>query len=513
MTIGKKPKLYLSTTVFFIALYSALWALPTDLDTTDRITQSRPHDPSTNPSPLPLAPPDTGLRIPVPQPSDNPLEESAHNSPFTLKDPPDIGTNVEYDPESHTYRFQNNIGSVPTGPGAYMDVNEYIDYDLRQEINNYWRSKGVSFSGDRRGAGLIPQLRIGGDVFESIFGSNTVDIRPSGSAELTFGVRHNKTDNFTLPEKQRKTTAFNFDQNIQVNLLAKVGDKIEFNLNYNSKSDFDFDNKMKLKYEGKEDDIIQLLEFGDITLPLNSSLIVGSQSLFGLKTQLKFGKLTVTAVGSNQNSETKTITVSGGAQTNEFYFRADEYEENRHFFIGQFFYEHYDQYLSALPLVNSPIIIKKIEVWRTTVGAATTENRNVIAFTDLGETNPRTNGVFITPGASAYPDNNTNNLAMIADSSLIRDINMVSNNLRALGMTAGTDFEKVENARLLSTSEYTVNTKLGFISLNTSLSSDQVLAVAFQYQVMGEDNVVYQVGEFSNEVATPNCIRVKLLKS
>jgi cell surface protein SprA len=80
------------------------------------------------------------------------------------------------------------------------------------------------------------------------------------------------------------------------------------------------------------------------------------------------------------------------------------------------------------------------------------------------------------------------------------------------GMTSGIDFEKVESARLLNSSEYTFNSKLGFISLNSRLNADQVLAVAFQYTVLG-DTTVYQVGQFSNEVETPNCIMVKLLKS
>ncbi len=227
--------------------------------------------------------------------------------------------------------------------------------------------------------------------------------------------------------------------------MAKVGDKIEFNLNYNTESNFEFDNKMKLKYEGKEDDIIQLLEFGDVTLPLNSSLITGSQSLFGLKTQLKFGKLMVTAVASVQDAEKQTITVSGGAQTTDFNFKADEYEENRHFFIGQFFRDHYNDYLKTLPLVGSPIVITKIEVWRTTVGAATTDNRNIIAFTDLGESSPQSS-LFSYAGGS-YPDNSTNTLPLMVDTSLIRDISVVSNNLRALGLTSGVDYELLRNIR------------------------------------------------------------------
>ncbi|MBR3550758.1 MAG: cell surface protein SprA [Bacteroidales bacterium] len=465
----------------------------------------------------PICPPDTNPPV-LPQPDINPLAPNPSN-PFYLNNPPGIGQSIIYDPETNTYNFQYMTGSSTFGPGAYMNVNEYINYDLQQSIHDYWQSQSRSIGGgpvSRRGGGLIPQLHIGGDIFEGIFGSNTIDIRPSGNVGLKLGVKYTQTDNYLLPVKQRKQLQLDFDEDIQLNLLAKIGDKIEFNLNYSTdelavttKTD-----QIKLKYNGKEDDILQLIEFGDVTLPLNSTLINGSQSLFGVKTQLKFGNLFITAVASRKKGSSQTITVEGGAEETDFYFRADEYEENKHFFLAHFFEEHYNQYLSTLPLVSSPIVITKIEVWRTTVGAATTNNRNVVAFTDLGEYDPQFPALSYNPAYAGgqLPDNYTNNLTMYADSSLIRNIANVSSNMQSIGFKSGTDYEKVESARLLSPNEYTVNTKLGFISLNSALASDQVLAVAFQYTVIGDDHV-YQVGEFSNEVATPNCIRAKLLKS
>jgi len=465
----------------------------------------------------PICPPDTNPPV-LPQPEINPLAPNPNN-PFFLQTPQGIGQSIIYDPITNTYNFQYMTGSTPFGPSSYMNINEYIDYDLQQSIHDYWQnqSRSIGSKGNSRtGSGLIPQLHIGGEIFEGIFGSNTIDIRPSGSVGLKLGAKYTQNDNWNLPVKQRRHLALDFDEDIQLNLLAKIGEKIEFNLNYSTdelsvatKTD-----QIKLKYNGKEDDILQLIEFGDITFPLNSTLITGSQSLFGVKTQLKFGNLFVTAVASRKKGSTQTITVSGGAEETDFYFRADEYEENKHFFLGQFFEEHYNQYLSTLPLVNSPIVITKIEVWRTTVGAATTNNRNIVAFTDLGEHDPQFYNISNNPAypGGQYPDNYINTLPIYVDSSLIRNISTVSSNLQALGMKSGTDYEKIESARLLSPNEYTVNTKLGFISLNSALASDQVLAVAFQYTIIGDDKV-YQVGEFSNEVATPNCIRVKLLKS
>ena len=535
INIKKKTYRFIAAIAVF-ALYSAVWAIPAPTShyfpvTTEVEVPSQPVSiqdeefdyivPEIEME-LPVFPPDTGDKpiINVPQPDNNPLNEDIPSSPFLLHNPTGVGTQIQYNPNTNSYDFQYMTGNTPFGPGGSMDINEYIKYDLRHSIKDYWKSKGARYAGgpNARGSGLIPQIKVGGEIFESIFGSNIIDIRPSGSAELIFGIIHQNNKNPNLPVKQRRRTDFNFDENIQLNLAAKIGDKIEFNLNYNTEATFDWEGeKLKLKYEGKEDDILQLLEFGNINFPLNSTLITGSQTLFGAKTALKFGNLTITAVASEKQSESKTITISGGAQKNEFYFKADEYDENKHFFLGQFFRDHYNQYMETLPLVGSPIVITKIEVWRTTIGAATNENRNIIAFTDLGEASPSMSTIHRNIDYNKdYPDNRINNLILgpdaYLDSTQLRDISTVSNYLRSRGMVSGTDFEKVESARLLNSSEYTFNSKLGFISLNTALSADQVLAVAFQYTVIGDDNV-YQVGEFTNEVSSPNCIRVKLLKS
>ncbi|MDD4574793.1 MAG: cell surface protein SprA [Bacteroidales bacterium] len=459
----------------------------------------------------------------IPNPTDTgkgsnlqfPIQEGEEGHPFYLNDPSNQTTDVEYDAVNNQYIIQKKIGGRPYGTPQVMSFDEYRQYDIDQGLQKYWNER-AEISNQGGGGGLIPQLKIGGEFFETIFGSNTIDIKPSGSAELIFGVIHNRRDDPALDIRQRRNTNFNFDEKIQMSVIAKVGDKIEFKTNYNTEATFEFENRLKLKYEGKEDEIIKLIEAGDVTLPLNSTLIQGSQSLFGVKTQLQFGKTFVTAVFSEQKGESQNITVSGGAQTNEFNFKADNYEENKHFFIAQYFRENYNRFLADLPLVSSPINITKIEVWRTNIGAATQENRNIIAFTDIGEAKPNNPLIIGNPMVPAIPDNLVNNLLTNPqlDTTRLRSINHVGEYLRTYlgGMVSGVDFEKVESARKLQPNEYTFNSRLGFVSLNSTLSHDQVLAVAFQYTIVG-DTGVYQVGEFSNEVNPPSNLVVKLLKS
>ncbi len=431
-----------------------------------------------------------------------------------LKDPSNIKTEVEYDPENNEYSVSKKMGNINYQRPLLYSFEEYQNLDTKNMVDKFWRDKanrGVATS--QRGGGLFPQLHINSDVFNQVFGGSTIDIRPQGSVELLFGIRSDKQNDYSITPRLRRNTNFDFDMKIQMNVMAKIGENIQFDANYNTEATFDFEDKLKLKYEGKEDDIIQLIEAGHVSLPLNSTLITGSQSLFGIKSQLKFGKATVTSVFSQQESEVQNITVQGGGQKQQFSIESLDYEENKHFFIAQYFRDHYDEALAQLPVITSNINITKIEVWVTNIGAAVTENRNIIAFQDLGEYNPFRSDILPIAGQH-YPSNLSNNMLMQLDTSRLRDNNFVGQYLNAeKGYTPGVDFEKVESARKLSPNEFTFNSKLGFISLNAALNPDQTLAVAFQYTILGSDKV-FQVGEFSDQgISTQNSIIVKLLRS
>lgn len=463
------------------------------------------------PEPLDTPPPS----LPYPLPTDDPVEfYPPEPSPLHLSDPSIIQDSVVYDPEKNEYIYYRKIGNYYYRLPKTLSFDEYHQKEFDRLIQQYWMERSQMSSGASKG--ILPQLHVGGKLFEGIFGSSTIDIRPQGSVELIFGVISSRRDDPSLNLKQQRNVNFNFEEKIQLNVIAKVGDKINFGVKFNTEATFDFENEMKLQYEGGEDEIIKKIEAGDVALPLQSSLITGSQRLFGIRTDLQFGKTYVTTVLSQQKGQTSTITVANGAQKNEFELSAIDYEANKHFFIAQYFYENYDKFLSTLPIISSPITITKIEVWVTNIGPATTENRNIVAFTDLGEYNPFNPniGSSLNPLAK-YPDNKSNSLLSQIPPETLRDLNSVTNviNSSGLNMTSGIDYEKVENARKLQPTEYTFNSKLGFISLNSALNPDQVLAVAFQYTVAGIDSV-FQVGEFSTDgISAPKCLVLKLLKS
>lgn len=476
------------------------------------------------PFPLrPVNPPDTSkkdsskvdLLFPM-QNKANPYSiDNPNNNPLYLKDPKNVKTDVEYDPSTDQYKVTHKVGdSLKMGTPSYMTKEEYQKYDFDKSLNNYWKERTGAANLDK-GKSIIPKINIASEVFDRIFGSSTIDIRPQGSAELIFGINMTRRDDPALDVKQRKTANFDFQEKIQMNVTAKIGDKIELKANYNTEATFEFENKMKLAYEGKEDEIIKKIEAGNVTLPLSGTLITGSQALFGIKTALQFGKTTVTGVFSQQKSKSQSIEVAGGAQVTKYEVKADQYEENKHFFIAQWFRNNYENAMKTLPIINSPVNISKIEVYVTSVGSVAQETRNIIAFQDLGEDSVIFNTHFHSNHFKKTPSNKANTLYNAMNNTSVRNINTASIMLTGplYEMVSGTDFEKVENARKLSPSEYTFNAKLGFISLNTSLNADEVLAVAYQYTIVG-DTTVYMVGDFSNGgITAPSGLIVKLLKS
>ncbi len=435
-----------------------------------------------------------------------------------LDEPGNVTEQVEYDPVSNQYVIQRMMGDFPIGPPQFLSPAEYQEYVFSQQNKDYWNNKtsqgGNSGLGGglEEAGGLLPQFQIGGEDFDRLFGGNTVDIRPRGSASLIFGVMINKTDNPALPERNRRTASFNFDERIQMNVTGSIGDKLRITTNYDTEATFNFENQMKLEYTGDEDEIIQRLEVGNVSLPLNSALITGAQSLFGIKAQARFGRTTVTSVFSDQNSETSTIDVEGGARAQEFEIRVDEYEANRHFFLSHFFRDQYDMALSQLPVVVSGVEITKIEVWVTNRTNVTDDTRNIVGFMDLGER--EINNTAIAYNGGTLPDNAINTLNpedFVNAHPEIRNINQVNDKLNFLGFREQIDYAELETARRLRSNEYTYHPNLGYISLNQSLNADEILAVAFQYTYNGE---VYQVGEFSNDgIDAPQTLMLKLLKS
>lgn len=438
-------------------------------------------------------------------------------SPLYLGDPSNINTSIEYNPDERQYDIYERIGGQFFRSPSYMTFEEFKEAEFGRSTRSYWRQKANQESQLQK-RGMNPRLYVGGEAFNRIFGGNTIDIRPQGSASLSFGLNISRYDNPTLPERQRRNTTFDFRERIQMNVIGNIGEKLKLTTNYNTEASFDFENQIKLEYTGYEDEIIQKIEAGNVNLPLNSQLIQGSQSLFGLKTQLRFGRLTVTTLLSQQKGESSNIEVKGGATTTEFDIPGDQYEVNKHFFLANYFKDNYDNALKDLPFINSLVNITRLEVWVTNKNNTTDNTRTVVGLLDIAEPNFFNQAVpslinTNPPFTHQYPSDSANSLYanLLQQYPDIRDGTQVQNVMTSVpGLSASRDFEVVQNARRLNTTEYTYNPRLGYISLNQALNSNEVLAVAFEYTV---GNQVFKVGDLTTSgVEPPQTLILKLIK-
>ena len=440
-----------------------------------------------------------------------------------LPNPSNIQRSVEFDPLSKRYIIREKIGDRLYRAPQYLSIEEYQKYENELIKRNYWRELADLPLSEAREPGFIPPVKINSKSFERIFGGNTIEIRPQGSADLTFSGRLSRNENPMFNERQRKQGNFDFDQRIQMNVTGQIGEKMKITTNYNTEAQFDFENQVKLDYTGKDDEIIRKIEAGNVSLPLSSSLITGSQALFGLKTQLQFGRLNVTSIFSQQKSQQREITITNGSQQNEFTISADNYETNKHYFLAQYFRNNYSKALENIPLNSSNVNITKLEVWVTNRANTSANSRDVLALLDLGENKVyNTNQVQGGAGFSVYPagfagpgfaQQSNNLLQVLPPGTRLSNSNNANTFFQPGG--GGTDnFAKLTFARNLTDKEYILNPRLGYISLNTALNADEVLAVAFRYTING---VEYQVGEFSTDVpvnnSTPEVLYVKLLKN
>ncbi|MEM7373840.1 MAG: cell surface protein SprA [Bacteroidota bacterium] len=445
-------------------------------------------------------------------------------TPLHLGNPQNMMTSFKLEDDLSGYSIYEKVGEINVRRPSFISFEDYIKYRREKEATDYFRDQSLASNLETE-KGL--ELNIDMDALSDVFGGGTVSIRPTGYATLDFGLDRNRTDNPNLPVRQQRTTTFNFDQQIQLGVIGQIGEKLRLNANFDTQATFDFDNELKLEHQGTEDQILQDIKAGNVSMQLGNSLMQGRQNLFGLQTRLKFGPVYVSAIASTERGKVESITVSGGgAIETPFEKDATDYDMNRHFFLSHYFRSRYEQALINLPVIQSTLRINRVEIWVEQQGN-TRSNRNAVGLVDLGEHSEsiaqgqgrvfNENLTMSPDGQNRYPNNESNNLYEILTSDpTFRSQSSAKGAIEAvpgLRMQNTSDFQVLGNMRRLEPNEYSINTQLGYVSLNSPIPTDQVLFVAYNYTFNG---AVRQVGEFSDDVPpdglNSNVLFTKMLK-
>jgi cell surface protein SprA len=448
----------------------------------------------------------------------DPFSNTPTESPLFLKDPTKVNLDVELD-SNLNYTIYEKIGDLNYRPVTTMSFEEFKALQDRKMLKGYWQNKSRGIDGESAvtNRGIIPKIYIS-PILDRIFGGSYVELIPRGFVTLDFGGSFQRIYNPQLPIRQQKNGGFEFDQQINMSVVGKVGEKLAVSATFDNNNSFDFQNNMKVEYTGFKEDILKKLEIGNVSLPLNNTLIQGSQNLFGIKAQMQFGKLFVTSIASTQRGKVESINIPGGSngQGREFQFVASEYDESRHFFLGHYFRDNYQRW-ALNSQQNSGINVTRIEVYLINRSGDTQTLRSVVGFADLAEPRVIYNDAAVTSTAPSTGPNDNESNTLFEDLQGLpaedRGNDKIISALEGLNLVNGTDFEKINSARRLSPTEFTLHKQLGYITLSRKLQSDEALAVAYEYT---SPEGTYQVGELSEDYASrpeSEVIFLKLLRS
>ncbi len=438
-------------------------------------------------------------------------------SPLFLKDPKSLNLDVQID-TGMNYSIFEKIGNVKFRPTSAMSFRDFNQQQDRLLLKNYWQSRSKALDGESAvsSRNLLPKIYIS-PVLDRIFGGSYVELIPRGFVTLDFGATFQKIENPSIPIRQQRNGGFEFDQQINLSVVGKVGEKLKVSTNFDNNNSFDFQNNMKVEYSGFKEDILKKLEIGNVSLPLNNSLITGSQNLFGIKAQMQFGKLFVTTIATTQRGKQSAIKVQGStngtSQGRPFEIVGSNYDDNRHFFLSQFFRDNFETWLGTLPQITSGVNITRVEVYLINRTVDTQTLRNVVGFMDLGESDKIYRKDILTSTVpNGYPSSNeSNNLfSKLGTISAVSD--GINQALEGLGLVNGTDFEKITSARKLSPTEFSFNKELGYITLQRKLQNDEAIGVAFEYTYNGR---VFKVGELTEDYSNKpenEVVYLKLLR-
>ncbi len=365
-----------------------------------------------------------------------------------------------------------------------VPLKEYIKLEERYSVQKTWEdlAHAYTLNNQQDQLGSLMQgvtnidIPIPPNPVLSIFGPPRINLKISGAVDIRGAWRNQKINAQTLSQLGNVTNQPDFQQDVQINVNGTVGDKLNIGANWDTQNQFEYENQLKIKYTGYDDEIVKSVEAGNVSLSTPSSFIGSSQALFGIKSQMQLGPLTLTALASQQKAQGKTLTVSGGSQSQTFKLHAYDFATN-HFFIDSRYLPGYEQYYQqpGQPY-NSDLLITDYEVY-VSVPTATQDPtiRDGVAVMELP---PREANRSFYDSLRAQTGINTPNPGLI---------------------DAGR-FKKLAN------DQFTLDPKTGVLTLNNQILPEQIIAVAYKTQ----DDSTF--GTFSYADTSKSRLVLKLVK-
>ncbi|MCH8548706.1 MAG: cell surface protein SprA [Balneolaceae bacterium] len=390
------------------------------------------------------------------------------------------------------FTAERRIADIRSGVPTSMDFHDYARISREEaRLDNWDLLLREAAQREERRRGLL-DFRVtvpGGreSAFTTIFGTPEVNLRVNGVASMNVGASIQRSEDPSLPPDQQTRVDPTFEQSLQLNIQGNIGDKLTIQTDWDTEREFDYQNRLSLVYEGYDDEIIKSIEMGNVSMNTGNSLIRGSGALFGVKSVAELGSFRLTSIVSQQDGETNVETISGGSQEQPIRIRPADYQDDRHFFLDFYTRQEFETSLSNPQQLSQTLQIADAEVWilRETV-QSDAGARLAVALADKG--------VVENEDGSFSPPNNQNDRF---DPLLLDQFRDPQEGVSAedLGITESRNFEEGYFTLLEEGSDYRINKVTGHISLNRSLGSREVLAVAYTYR--DQNNQLVNVGELN----------------
>ncbi len=389
------------------------------------------------------------------RPAVDPLASKPH--PLYLPDPLIVKYRDQLDSTRWVYRLRQVIGENDLRFAVEIPFEEYTELRLRKNVRGYWENIAQAYvlQGEKK-TGLSElfgkvtniEIPVPKNPLFSIFGPNRILLNINGAVDIHAAFRNTKSDLYSASPLGQSRSEPDFNQEVLVNVKGEIGDKLKIDADWNTQRTFEYENQLKVRYQGYEDEIVQTVEAGNVSLATSSSFISSSQALFGLKAGFQFGPLKLTAVATQKKGQIKELSVSGGARSTPFEKRAADYSRD-HYFVDTSYISLYEDIYYRIPAIPVPAKqIRDMEVWVSRVGISLdlTKEREVVA---------------------------------IMDDALV--VQLAQDSLARL-QDYGQEPDSVETGtfvRLDAGTDYTYNADAGILTMNKSIQPDQAIAVAY----------------------------------
>jgi hypothetical protein len=400
--------------------------------------------------------------------------------PMYLPDPYNMRTLQSLDSNRFVYHIRKVFGTTDARISLDLTLDEYQKLRLKQLIRKNWEDAAHGYQlgtdkkkglGDLFGSVTNIEIPVPKNPLFSIFGPNKIVLSINGAVDIHGAFRNTSSDLFVNNPLGQSRSEPDFSQEVQVNVKGVIGDKLNISADWNTQRTFEYENQLKVAYKGYDDDIIQSIEAGNVSLATNSSFISSSSALFGLKAAFQFGPLKLTTVASQKKGQIKALAVSGGGRPSPFERRATDYSKD-HYFVDTTYIAWFDSSFLYTPAkVNTSLQIRDMEVWVTRIGNEDPNERDVVAFLDQSR-------VLATQGITALR---------------AKDYDMVPG-----------EVEVGRFIRLDPNTDYTYHPYAGYITLNRSLQPEQAIAVAYTLPDPTDPRKPMDVGNFGSRDTSRN---------